>query len=84
MSFIYGVIGTLAVMILFFGGVLVGYKLRGKVEAYRRPETAGPNEEELQRLKDQQKAFAEMQNYSVEMAYGQVRDPYGVEGSDEI
>ena len=84
MSFLYGVLGTLAVLLLFSGGMFAGYRLHAKVDSLRSPKAERPEESELQRLKEQQRAFAEMQNYSAEMAYGQVNSPYGTEGSDEI
>lgn len=84
MSFIYGVLGTLAVLALVFLSAFAGYKLRGKVDRYMTPKAERPGEDELQRMKEQQKAFAELQNYSVETAYGQMNRPYGDEGSEEI
>lgn len=84
MSFIYGVLGTLAVLALVFLSAFAGYKLRGKVDRYMAPKAERPGEDELQRIREQQKAFAELQNYSVEMAYGQTNRPYGDEGSEEI
>lgn len=84
MSFIYGVLGTLAVLTLVILSAFAGYKLRGKVDHYTVPKAERPGEDELQRMREQQKAFAELQNYSAEMAYGQSSSPYGDEGSGEI
>ena len=50
MSFIYGVLGTLAVLALVFLSAFAGYKLRGKVDRYMAPKAERPGENELQRL----------------------------------
>ena len=74
MSFLYGVIGTVAVLILFFAGAVTGWKLKqyDLTRAARRQTDEMP-EEERRKLKEQiamQEAFRQMTNYSPDVAYG--------------
>ena len=71
MSFLYGVIGTVVVLILFFGGGFAGWKLRESVYKRMTKRTAQElTESERRRLKEQQDAFVQLQNYNADTAYG--------------
>lgn len=71
MEFVYGVIGALAVLILFFGGGFAGWKLREYVYQRACEQKAKElTESERRQLMDQQEAFRQMQNYNVDVAYG--------------
>ena len=68
---IYGFIGAILALMLFGGGVVVGWKCNDKLrekKAVIAEQTLG--EEERRRLKQEQDAFRTMLNYSPEMAYG--------------
>lgn len=71
MSFLYGVLGTVAVLILFFGGGFAGWKLRESVYKRMTLRTARElTESEMRRLREQQEAFQQLQNYNADRAYG--------------
>ncbi len=74
MGFLYGVLGTVAVLILFFGGVLTGWKLKAFDLARTTKRSVGEMpEEERRKLKEQialQEAFRQVTNYSQDVAYG--------------
>ena len=70
MSFLYGVLGTVAVLALFALGVFAGWKLRQADETRKGQKTAKElTEQERRWLEDQQNAFRELQNYNAERAY---------------
>lgn len=71
MEIIYGAVGALIAMLLFIGGGLLGWFIRGRLERQRVRRTAKElTKRELQALKEQQEAFRQMQNYTPEIAYG--------------
>lgn len=80
MYFIYGILGGLVVLLLVGLGVAVGLLTasRLKPRAAEQPELT--EEEELERAQKrrdliaQQNAFAILQNYSTERAYGMMND----------
>ena len=79
MSFLYGVLGVIAVQVLFAGGFLLGWMAR---KSYYRPEPPDMTNSEKQKLEDmkaQQEAWRVMQDYSVETAYGMNTEPFGGE-----
>ena len=79
MSFLFGALGMLAVLGLFFGGMLAGWKLH---ERQYRAKPGAPTDAEKETLRQQiaqQKAWRDMQNYSVEAAYGLTKNPLGEE-----
>ena len=82
MSFLYGILGTILVMALFSGGVVLGWKLN--IRFYRtpkmKPEDPIKQQKELERMKEEQEAWRVMQDYSVERAYGMVSDELGEDG----
>ena len=70
MSFIYGFLGALFLMLLLTAGVVVGWFGHRAFVRHSRPVLPDPGEKERQRLMEEQKAFRQLQNYSVERAYG--------------
>lgn len=83
MSFLYGALGTLAVMILFLGGAFAGWKAHDWLDKRTQKKTAKElTEDERRKLQEQQEAFHVLQNYSVERAYGMVPETTPI-GSDE-
>jgi hypothetical protein len=76
LQFLYGFLGAMFCIVLFFAGVLVGWKVKD-ADAERRSvkPVDPPQEAERQRLIEQQQAFHRIQNYSVEDAYGMNEDP---------
>lgn len=67
MAFIIGFAGGLAALGLLGAGFFLGWQA-----ARRRsgPGAEAPGEEETRRLREEQEAFALLQNYTVERAYG--------------
>ena len=71
MEFLIGAVGAVSVMLLFAAGVFTGWKLYEAADKRRVRKTAAElSDKQLQELKEQQEAFRQMQNYSVETAYG--------------
>lgn len=70
MTFLYGFLGGLAVVGLLTVGGVFGWKAHKAFTRYTAPKVAPPGEQELQRLKESQKAFRQLSNYSAEIAYG--------------
>lgn len=72
-SFLSGVLGALAVVVLLCTGAILGWKAHAFVWEHRAPEAAPqhtPTAEEIRRFKEDQEAFEAMLHYSPEMAYG--------------
>ena len=72
-SFLFGVLGAFAVIVLLCTGAILGWKAHAFVLEHRAPEPAPqhtPTAEELRRFKEDQEAFEAMLHYSPEMAYG--------------
>lgn len=71
MSFLYGVIGTVAVLVVFFGGVFTGWALK-KYDDSRVAKNHAKEltESERRKLEEQQDAFRQLQNYNADVAYG--------------
>jgi hypothetical protein len=83
MTFLYGVLGTVAVLILFFGGVFAGWKLKQFDERRTAKRFAKElSEEERRRLREEQDAFRQLQNYNTDTAYGYKPD-YLTQGGDQ-
>lgn len=79
MDFLYGVLGCLAVLVLFLGGGFAGWKLHGYVDGKRYKRDLSDEEtkrilQERLELEAQQSAFHTLQNYSAERAYGMLAD----------
>jgi len=71
MEFFLGFAGSLVLLLLVGGGFVLGWKLKDRESRRRYTVTAdAPAEDERRRLKAQQAAFNELQNYSIETAYG--------------
>lgn len=79
-AFVFGAVGALAVLLLFIGGAIMGWKAR---ETYTKhldslrpaaPELQQPSPEELKQFMEDQEAFSAMLHYSPERAYGLVED----------
>ena len=77
MTFLYGFLGGLAVVGLLALGALAGWKAH---KAFARPKAVNPEKKELDRLAEQQKAFRELANYSMETAYGMGGSSTGGDG----
>ena len=79
MEFLYGVLGCLAVLVLFLGGGFAGWKLHGYADSKRYRRSLSEDEQkrivqERRELEAQQAAFHTLQNYSAELAYGMVTE----------
>lgn len=74
MTFVMGAVGMLAVLLLLLVGAVAGWVLRGTYIRLTRPVAPTPQEQERKRLIEEQQAFQQLQNYSVERAYGLVQD----------
>ena len=73
LNIVYGALGAVLVLLLFAGGICVGYKLHARLaaqEAARAPKPETPEEAERRRLIADQKAFHTQMNYNADMAYG--------------
>ena len=68
MDMLYGALGAFFFFAVLLLGVLLGWKLREKLNP--APSVESPDAEELHRLKEEQAAFLRMQNYNAETAYG--------------
>lgn len=72
--FIYGVLGMLFTIVLFAGGVWLGWHLRirytNKTAAALKIELS---EQEKRRQREDAQAFGQLANYSPELAYGLVK-----------
>ena len=75
MSFLYGVLGAVGVLALFFGGVVAGWQLK-KYDDRRiaRNRADELSTEERRKLEQEQEAFRLMQNYNTDRAYGYTPD----------
>lgn len=83
MSFLYGALGMLAVIVLIFGSAFLGWKAHDWFDKRTQKKTAKElTQSERQKLQEQQEAFRVLQNYSVERAYGMVPETTPI-GSDE-
>lgn len=67
MNFLIGFIGAILCIGLFSGGIYTGLKLYPRLHKQEREELT---EEEHKKLVEQQQAFQQLMNYSVEDAYG--------------
>lgn len=74
MSFLYGMIGALTTVVILCAAGSVGWWLRGKMEAQKKPTPPSVGEQERKRLIAEQNAFREMMNYNVSTAYQTGRD----------
>ena len=68
MSFLIGALGSLTVLAVFALGGALGWHFRGKLPA--APKAEPPTAEEERRLRLEQEAFRQLQNYNAETAYG--------------
>lgn len=70
MSFLWGVIGAVLVIVLFGCGVAVGWKIQTMQhkEAVRQEQKA-KSEEELKAAREEREAFDQLMSYSPEQAY---------------
>ncbi len=71
MSFLVGFIGAILCIALFSAGIYFGLKLYPKLH---KTEKEKLTEEEMKKLAEQQQAFQQLMNYSVEDAYGMGND----------
>ena len=69
--FLYGVFGALGVLALLGIGVVIGWDLRARTY---RPKAKKPDAAELQRMREEQDAFLELQHYNADVAYGVTKD----------
>lgn len=71
MSFLYGVLGTIAALLLFAAGFFAGWKGKEKFgQRLHLAEEKALNERERQMLIEEQEAFHVAMNYNIDMAYG--------------
>lgn len=73
LNIVYGALGAVLVLLLFAGGMCVGYKLHVKLAAQeqaRVPKPETPEEAERRRLIADQRAFHTQMSYNADMAYG--------------
>ncbi len=81
MMILYGALGAVSVMTLFALGVFAGWKLHARFARRTAPD---PEEKELRRIKAEQDAFRQLQNYNADIAYG-IKPASGDEdGGDEL
>lgn len=73
-TFIAGFLGAIAAAGLLALGGALGWKAHAALAAQSRPQTPPPGEGERRRLREEQQAFALLQNYSPERAYGMLRE----------
>ena len=70
-SFIYGILGALAVMVLFAGGVVTGWRLRDKTAELQHHEAETKyTEQQLKSMRQMDEALNKMMEYSADTAYG--------------
>jgi hypothetical protein len=75
MSFLYSVLGTVAVLVLFFGGAFAGWKAKAFLDRrVARNQVKELGLAERRELEQQNEAFQVMQNYNAERAYGLVTE----------
>ena len=70
-SFFYGVLGMLCTVLLFAGGVVVGWV--GHIRYMRHEEAARKielTEQEKRRQREEAHAFHQLTNYNTDIAYG--------------
>jgi len=73
-SFFYGVLGMLFALLLFAGGVALGWRLHIKyIEKTAAAMRVELSEQEKRRQQEESRAFHQLTNYSPEMAYGIIR-----------
>ena len=71
MEFLLGFAGAFVLLLLTGGSFLLGWKAKERESKKRYAVTADPvSEAKRQELKEQQAAFNDLQNYSLETAYG--------------
>ena len=71
MEFVIGFLGALVAMVLFGGGIVIGWLLNRYVDGNTQKVTAEAlTEKQKQRVKEEQEAWNQLHNYSVETAYG--------------
>jgi len=74
MNFVIGFLGGLAVVALLSVGGLCGWNAHKTFIKHTAPVAEKPGDEERRRLREEQQAFRELQNYSTERAYGLIVD----------
>lgn len=73
-SFIYGILGAVAVLGLFAAGAVVGWRLRGKTAELQHHEAETKyTEKQLKSMRQMDEALNNMMEYSAETAYGMDR-----------
>ena len=73
-SFIYGILGAVAVLGLFAAGAVVGWRLRGKTAEFQHHEAETKyTEQQLKSMRQMDEALNKMMEYSAETAYGMDR-----------
>lgn len=71
MTFFYGVLGMLLTLVLFAGGVVLGWHLRIKYQDKTKAAVHFElSEQEKKRQKEDAQAFDQLVNYGPEIAYG--------------
>lgn len=84
MNVLFGALGMLLVLALLALGFLLGWKMNTVWRSHAKKVVADEvSEQELMRLKAEQRAFEGMLNYNTEMAYGLVPDLAEVARGDE-
>ena len=73
-NILLGFVGALAVIALLATGGVIGWHLHKAFVKHTSPVAAPPEEKERRRLIEEQQAWNTMQNYSMERAYGLVKD----------
>ena len=73
-TFLVGFMGAVAAASLLALGGILGWSAPAARTTQSRPQTPPPGEGERRRLREEQQAFAMLQNYSPERAYGMLRE----------
>lgn len=68
--FLYGFLGAFVLLSLLTAGVALGWQGHKLLLRYRTPVASPPEQAELQRMQESQRAFRQLTNYSAECAYG--------------
>jgi len=81
---LFGALGMLFVLALLALGFLLGWKMNNIWRSHAKKVVAAEvSEQELQRLKAEQRAFEGMLNYNTDIAYGLVPDLAEMARGDE-